>query len=96
MNGGDHQPRGPAEPGAVPQEGLTGPLCFLDISCVSASLNAVPSQCSIYLDRRLAWGETLDQVRKEMDGLIKGQGHWEAGPCTGDLHHLLERRPAGL
>ena len=66
------------------REGPHGTIVLSDISCVSASLNAVPSPCSIYLDRRLAWGETLDQVRKEMDGLIKGKdAHWEVGT----LHH---------
>ena len=55
-----------------------------DISCVSASLNAVPSECSIYLDRRLALGESLSQVKREMDQLIAGKdAHWEVGT----LHH---------
>ena len=51
-----------------------------DIRCESASLNAVPSQCSIYLDRRLVLGETLDMVKKEMDELIEGKdARWEVG-----------------
>ena len=64
--------------------GPHGTVVLSDISCVSASLNAVPSSCSIYLDRRLALGETLDQVRGEMDALIQGRdAHWEVGT----LHH---------
>ena len=62
-----------------------GTVVLSDISCVSASLNAVPGECSIYLDRRLAIGETLQQVKKEMDDLIKGKrASWEVGT----LHHM--------
>lgn len=57
-----------------------GTIVLSDISCVSASLNAVPSECSIYLDRRLALGETLEQVKGEMDELIKNKNaSWEVG-----------------
>ena len=59
-------------------------IVLSDISCVSASLNAVPSECQIYLDRRLVLGETLDKVRKEMDELIADKdARWEVGT----LHH---------
>lgn len=61
-----------------------GTIVLSDISCVSASLNAVPSECSIYLDRRLTFGETLEQVKSEMDELIKDKNaSWEVGT----LHH---------
>lgn len=61
-----------------------GTIVLSDISSVSASLNAIPSECSIYLDRRLVLGETLEQVAKEMDALIAGKNaSWEVGT----LHH---------
>ncbi len=61
-----------------------GTIVLSDISCVSASLNAVPSECAIYLDRRLVPGETLDQVKGEIEQLIKGKAaSWEIGT----LHH---------
>lgn len=57
-----------------------GTVVLSDISSVSVSLNAVPSECSIYLDRRLAVGETLEQVASEMEGLIAGKkASWEVG-----------------
>lgn len=50
------------------------------ISSVSASLNAVPSECEVYLDRRMIPGETEDEIKQEMDQLIKGKNAtWEVG-----------------
>ena len=60
-----------------------GTVVLSQISSVSASLNAVPSQCEIYLDRRLRLGETVEQVYEELDELVSGKdAHWE----TGTLH----------
>ncbi len=57
-----------------------GTLVLSDISCITASLNAVPSECSIYLDRRLVLGEAEDDIKKEMDNLIKDKNAtWEIG-----------------
>ena len=57
-----------------------GTIVLSDISCVSASLNAVPSECEIYLDRRLRLGENVAQVRKELDELVAGKrATWESG-----------------
>lgn len=57
-----------------------GTVVLSDISCISASLNAVPSECSIYLDRRLAFGETLEAVEEEINMLIAGKNaSWEVG-----------------
>ncbi len=57
-----------------------GTIVLSDISCASASLNAVPSECSIYLDRRLALGENIEGVSIEMESLIKGKNaSWKVG-----------------
>jgi putative selenium metabolism hydrolase len=57
-----------------------GTLVMSRISSTSASLNAVPSECEVYLDRRTAPGETEEAVKKEMDQLIRGKnGTWEVG-----------------
>jgi acetylornithine deacetylase/succinyl-diaminopimelate desuccinylase-like protein len=62
------------------REGLRSTLVLSRISSVSASLNAVPSECEIYLDRRMVPGETLDDIRTEMDQLIAGKrASWEVG-----------------
>ena len=57
-----------------------GTLVMSKISSTSASLNAVPSECEVYLDRRTVPGETEDGIRKEMDRLIEGKkATWEVG-----------------
>lgn len=57
-----------------------GTLVMSKISSVSASLNAVPSECEVYLDRRTVPGETDEDIRKEMDRLIEGKkATWEIG-----------------
>ncbi len=57
-----------------------GTLVASDISSKSASLNAVPVECEIYLDRRLALGETRETVEKEMESIIAGKkASWEIG-----------------
>lgn len=57
-----------------------GTIALTKISCVSASLNAVPSECEIYLDRRLRLGESVKQVEQELNELISGKrATWESG-----------------
>jgi len=63
------------------RENNGGTIVLSHISCVTASLNAVPNQCEIYLDRRLRIGETVDQAKAELDKLIEGKrASW--GPGT--------------
>lgn len=71
-----------------------GTLVMSRISSTSASLNAVPSECEVYLDRRMAPGETREAIVKEMDSLIQGKNaSWEVGKLyrkswTGlDIHY---------
>ena len=57
-----------------------GTIVLSDISCVTSSLNAVPSEAEIYLDRRLVLGETEEKVRAEMEELVRGKrASWETG-----------------
>ena len=62
------------------QNAPRGTLVMSKISSVSASLNAVPSECEAYLDRRTVPGETDDDIKKEMDQLTAGKkAIWEVG-----------------
>jgi putative selenium metabolism hydrolase len=55
-------------------------LVLSKISSISASLNAVPSQCEIYLDRRIVPGETEEDILQEMNQIIHGKkATWEFG-----------------
>ncbi len=57
-----------------------GTVALTQISCESASLNAVPSECEIYLDRRLRFGETTKKAFCELDALVLGKrADWELG-----------------
>ncbi len=60
------------------QEGRDkGSVTLSNIFCTSASPNAVPDSCTIRLDRRLAWGETEQNVIEEMESLVRGkQASW--------------------
>lgn len=62
------------------KEGRHGSLVMSRISSLSASLNAVPFSCEVYLDRRTVVGETEAQIRAEMDALIAGKrASWALG-----------------
>lgn len=57
-----------------------GTLVMSRISSVSASLNAVPSECEVYLDRRMIPGETAEDIKHEMEQIIRGKNAaWEIG-----------------
>lgn len=59
---------------------LRGTLVMSRISSVSVSLNAVPSECEVYLDRRMIPDETEEDIKQEMEQIIKGKNAtWEVG-----------------
>jgi putative selenium metabolism hydrolase len=55
------------------KESPRGSVSMTRISSTAASLNAVPSACEAYLDRRIAPGEMEAAIRQEMDDLIQGK-----------------------
>lgn len=65
------------------QDAPRGTLAMTRISSTAASLNAVPSECEAYLDRRIAPGETEEAIKKELDQLIQGKhATWEVDTVT--------------
>ena len=60
--------------------GKKGTVALTHIACETASYNAIPSECSIYLDRRMLTGETIEDIEAEMNELIMGtDASWEIG-----------------
>jgi len=57
-----------------------GTMVTSKISSVAASLNAVPFECEIYIDRRTVPGETDQDIKTEFDAIIKGKNAaWKLG-----------------
>ncbi len=57
-----------------------GTLVMTRITSQSASLNAIPSECEAYLDRRIVPGETQEDIQREMEQIIAGKNaSWEIG-----------------
>jgi putative selenium metabolism hydrolase len=48
-----------------------GSIAISKIECETASLNAIPDSCTIYVDRRLTEGETRDSAVAEVDELAR-------------------------
>ncbi len=64
----------------VQRGGRRSTLAISQISSTSVSLNAIPSACEVYLDRRMVVGETGQSIRDEMEKLIAGKNAtWEIG-----------------
>ena len=62
------------------KQGPKGTVVLSRISSTSDSLNAVPSECEIYLDRRIVLEESKDDIIKEMDDLVNGKNaSWQIG-----------------
>ncbi|MGH2819335.1 MAG: YgeY family selenium metabolism-linked hydrolase [Actinomycetota bacterium] len=51
-----------------------GSIAVTSIECETASLNAIPDSCTIFLDRRLTAGETRDRAVEEVSALPAAGG----------------------
>jgi putative selenium metabolism hydrolase len=49
-----------------------GSIAISKIECETASLNAIPDSCTIYVDRRLTEGETRDSAVAEVENIARG------------------------
>ena len=47
-----------------------GRITVSKIECQTPSINAVPDECTIYIDRRLTFGETKEQAIAQVEALI--------------------------
>lgn len=57
-----------------------GTMVTSKISSVAASLNAVPFECEIYVDRRTVPGETDQDIKNEFNAIINGKNAaWQLG-----------------
>ncbi len=71
--------------------GPCGTLVASQISSKSESLNAVPFECEVYLDRRMVLGETENTIKKEMDAIVEGKNAaWEIGTLNRQSYTGLE------
>jgi len=62
------------------KDGPRGTLVMSRISSTSVSLNAVPSECEVYLDRRMVVGDTEETIKAEINKIIDGKdAKWKLG-----------------
>jgi putative selenium metabolism hydrolase len=54
-----------------------GSIVVTHIESRESSFNAVPDRCSIVLDRRLTFGETLEEARAQVQALLPSSGDFE-------------------
>jgi putative selenium metabolism hydrolase len=62
--------------GRLPPKGFLGKgtIAVTQVECQTASLNAIPDECTIHIDRRLTEGETLASALAEVESVIEPIG----------------------
>ncbi|MFQ5825452.1 MAG: YgeY family selenium metabolism-linked hydrolase [bacterium] len=66
----------------------SGTIAVTKIECQTASINAIPDECTIYVDRRLTRGETKETALKEIEEIVNGEAKVE-------IRHLEGRSYTG-
>jgi putative selenium metabolism hydrolase len=61
-----------------------GKITVTDMSVQTPSINAVPNECTVYIDRRVTFGEEVDEVIEQVRQLIPGQ-HRQEGDVTVEM-----------
>ncbi len=72
-----------------------GKITVTDIHVDTPSINAVPAGCTVYIDRRVTFGETLDAVIEQVRQTIP-QVHRERGDVTVEMLHYDEPSYTGF
>ncbi len=68
-----------------------GTIAVSKIDCDTASLNAIPDRCRVFIDRRLTEGETRASAVKELEGVMAGKGEVEVLTYSEPSHTGLVR-----
>lgn len=61
-----------------------GKITVTDIEVETPSLNAVPNECTVYIDRRVTFGEGVEEVIEQVRQLIPAE-HRERGDVTVEM-----------
>ena len=72
-----------------------GKITVTDMKVETPSINAVPNLCTIYIDRRLTFGETAEQAIQQVADLIP-QANQEKGDITVEMLHYAEPSYTGF
>jgi len=71
----------------IEQEKETGSIAITKINSSAESLNAIPTQCEVYIDRRLVLGEDKACIAAEMNTLLEGMdAEWEVYDKRGESY----------
>lgn len=72
-----------------------GKITVTDIHVETPSINAVPNECTVYIDRRMTFGEDMDMVIEQLQQLIP-QANRQAGDVTLEMLYYDEPSYTGF
>ncbi len=72
-----------------------GKITVTDLKVDTPSINAVPNQCTVFVDRRLTFGETAQQAIDQVAALIPRQ-YRENGEITVEMLHYADPSYTGF
>lgn len=72
-----------------------GKITVTDIHVETPSINAVPNECTVYIDRRMTFGEDMDMVIEQVQQLIP-QANRRAGDVTLEMLYYDEPSYTGF
>jgi putative selenium metabolism hydrolase len=72
-----------------------GKITVTDMKVETPSINAVPNRCTVYIDRRVTFGETVEHVLQQVRDLIP-QRYQETGDVVVEMLHYAEPSYTGF